>query len=160
MKVSEEFAPNLAREYKFWDLFVSPKQRYLGRSYIWWRDKSLGQGENMAYDDLPDEALLETKKIWRDVVRCCRMLGYRTEPYGEHFRLNTTYLANERKHHNGHMHMHFFPRTEVNFISSPIGVETLDQDFDKMYASGGADRTLSEGQMATLRRLFRLYAIA
>ncbi len=162
MLASDEFAPNLIKKYHFWDLFLSPKQRYLGRSYIWWRDRSHkpGEGENMALDHIPDEALLEVKKIWRDAVRISRMLGYKTDPYGEHFKLNTCYLANERWAHNGHMHIHFFPRTAENFFSEPTGLETMDVDFERMYLSGGTDRYLTGEGMANLVRISKLYAIA
>ena len=159
MKVGDAYAKNLIKQYHFWDLFVSPKQRYLGRMYAWWRDRSEGEGENMAFDEIPDEALLELKRIWRDTVRCCRMLGYKTDPYGPSFKLNTSYLANERQHHNGHMHIHFYPRTAENFVSPALGVTTMDENFEKPPLSGG-DRYLEEEEMATLRRLCMLYAIA
>jgi diadenosine tetraphosphate (Ap4A) HIT family hydrolase len=158
MEVADEYKPNLIKKYHFWDLFLNPKQRYLGRSYIWWRGKSPTDGENMRYDALPAEALIETQQVWRDVVRYCRMLGYTTEPYGEHFKLNTSYLANE-KMHNGHMHFHFVPRTSTNFYCEPVGVETMDEEFKKMYISSSDDRILGEPVMQTLRRLGGLYAI-
>lgn len=156
MEVGPQYKPLTVRSYRFWDLLLSDKQRYLGRTYIWWKDRSPGDGENMALDDLPDEALLEVKKIWRDVVRCCRMLGYQTEPYGQNFRLNTAYLANERQHHNGHMHIHFYPRTSENFTST-LGIPTMDENFEKMLISG-RDRQLEVTQMREMLQLFILDA--
>lgn len=158
MEVGEAFKPLIIKKYRFWDLLLSEKQRYLGRTYIWWRDRSPGEGENMALDELPDEALLEVKKIWRDVVRCCRMLGYTTEPYGQNFRLNTAYLANESQHHKGHMHIHFYPRTSANFTSI-LGVKTMDENFEKMLITG-QDRMLDAEVMRETVRLFTLYSIS
>ncbi len=154
MEIGEEFRPNLLYTYSFWHLFLSPRQRYLGRCYIWWIDRFPREGENMRYDNLSDDALLETKVIYRDFVNYCSRLGYLTEPYGVHFRVNGPLpLANERNVHKGHMHMHLIPRTDENFVCEHIGVKTDDEDFEKMYISSN-HRSLEAWQMQTLREVF------
>lgn len=159
MLVGGQFRKNIIKSGTYWDFLISEKQKYVGRTYIWWKDRSEGEGENMAFDELPDEALAEAKRTYRDAIRISRMLGYKTEPYGPDFKLNIGIFCNEKQHHNGHMHMHFYPRTSVNFETEHIRALTMDDDFEKAPISGDK-RTLEEWQMEEMRRLFPLYAIS
>lgn len=112
MLSSPEYLPYLIKDYKYWELFIHDLQvPYLGRAIAWWKDRSPGEGEGMRPSDLPPEALLELNHtIFEDLLDAYRSLGYKVDPYKEHFLLNMDYLANNLGH-NHHLHWHFVPRS-------------------------------------------------
>jgi len=119
---SDVYRPNIIREYRYWTLFLNTKQKpYVGRCYAWFRDSDLRRGEGLRLDELPVAAIIEYScRIFPDVVRACKALGYATEKYGQEFLLNTCYLANE-KSHNHHMHVHYIPRS-----ANPVTLHDID----------------------------------
>jgi hypothetical protein len=134
MQVSEEYTPYTVREYEFWTLFLHPKQLpYLGRCYAWWKDREAHEGERMPFVRVPVPALEELQRISLHVTQACEALGYQTVPYGENFLLNIAYLANEAGH-NHHMHVHFVPRTKIEFGVLGINRRINDREWGKNYA--------------------------
>ncbi len=121
MEIAEKYRANIIKEYGSWTLFLHPDQRPIGRCYAWWKDFKPHQGERMPIDAIPPDAWLELQKISRDVTHACAALGYKTAPNGENFLLNMEHLANEVVH-NHHMHIHFMPRTNIEFHIPEINV--------------------------------------
>jgi diadenosine tetraphosphate (Ap4A) HIT family hydrolase len=129
MQLGEEYKQYIIKEYIYWTLVLNEKQiPYLGRSYAWLKSRLRHYGENMRLSELPKEALFELiYTIEPDVVLACNALGYKTDPYGQDFLLNTDYLANLHAH-NHHMHVHFVPRHSGILYPEPdIGTNFVDK---------------------------------
>jgi diadenosine tetraphosphate (Ap4A) HIT family hydrolase len=135
MKIGSPYDQLIIIEYSFWTLCLSEKQLpYVGRCYAWWKDTPLQNGERMPPWDLHQKALQELyHAITPDVMKGLKALGHLTEPYGEHFLLNTCYLANEPDNHH-HMHVHFIPRFDYVMEIKGSGIDSVDERWGKNYA--------------------------
>ncbi len=152
MKIGKEFKPLILKEYEFWALSLSPKQLpYVGRTYAWWKDRHIGEGEKMAPWELPLSALLELHSlVMLDVVRGLDAIGYPTQPYGERFLLNTAYLANESGH-NHHMHYHFIPRVRDLLNLEKLRLTVTDERWGKNYLQPQNAPTLTHKRLLALK---------
>lgn len=154
MRVSPEFRQNIIKEYKHWTLLLHTHQvPYIGRCYIWWRDRGKhDMGEGLAPWEIHPEPLLEgLQEIPKDILRACKALGHNTDSYGTEFLLNTAYLANLVADHKAHLHVHFIPR-----YKEPLHVESLTRTFEddlwgKHYKPMSAQSALPVHDLSTIR---------
>jgi diadenosine tetraphosphate (Ap4A) HIT family hydrolase len=134
VEISERYRPNIIKEYDYWILVLHEKQLpYVGRCYSWWKDREPGEGEGKPFSWIPDDAVLESKKIYKEVMLACAALAYETIPFGTDFLLNKNYMANEEVHRH-HMHEHFIPRSRIEFRVPKVGVLVRDREWGKNYA--------------------------
>lgn len=150
MEISGRYLAYILKEYECWTLVLSEKQvPYLGRCYAWWKDTTPGEGENMPFGNLPDDALIELRKISNDLSGALWALGYQTMLYGKEFLLNTAYLANEPAH-NHHMHVHFIPRTRVPV--KRFGLTAHDPNWGSNYSNPpGGQQELPHHKLLQIR---------
>ena len=154
MRVSPEFKGNIIKEYDFWTLLLHTHQvPHVGRCYIWWRDKALGEGEGLPLWNIPENALIEgLQDIPLDIIMACKALGHNTDAYGTEFLLNTTYLANEMVHHKAHLHVHFIPRYKQPLLVTDLGVTCVeDRLWGKHYGPMSEQATLPAHDLSTIR---------
>ena len=145
MKISTKYSAYIIKEYTWWTLVLNEKQLpYLGRCYAWWKDRTLGEGENMPFHHLPDDAVLELKKISSELSDALWSIGYQTTLPGEQFLLNMAYLANQPEH-NHHMHVHFIPRTSIPV--KHFGLTADDPNWGKNYANPPGEAEVSRNKL-------------
>jgi hypothetical protein len=126
MLVSEQYKPQVIKEYTYWTLLIHEMQLpFLGRCVVWWKDRSLGDGEGMRYSDIQPEAHVELGMIEGDILDAWQALGHTTEPYGADFRVNMSLLANMQEHHH-HLHWHFVPRFKHPVDNKALGLYVED----------------------------------
>lgn len=94
------YEQNLVRSYNYWDLFLHPDQRYLGRCYAW-------VGRDTPMLDLTDLTKSEHDELFKKVIpewKGAAEFLWRPDLY------NYAWLGNGVEEHGGHGHMHLIPR--------------------------------------------------
>ena len=94
-----EYRSNLIRVYPRWFLLVHEEQSLPGRCYIWWRVP----GENQEFEDLPYADYLALQRVMQHWSRAVRKMF----PVAK---TNCEWLGNAWMVHQGHGHMHVYPR--------------------------------------------------
>jgi diadenosine tetraphosphate (Ap4A) HIT family hydrolase len=103
--VSNEFEWLVLKKYRYWTLFLSKDQYYLGRAYAWLNRP----GAMQQLEDVSEAELLELRKIMRTYRSAIGSLWI-----PDH--MNYAWLGNEFESHQGHGHMHFIPRYKTERI--------------------------------------------
>ncbi len=93
------YEQNLIHRYNYWELFLHPDQRYLGRCYAWIR-------RNTSMLDLTDLTRSEHEELFGRVIpQWKEAVGFLWQPD----LYNYAWFGNDVRDHDGHGHMHLIP---------------------------------------------------